>query len=146
MYQIDFEKPQRIHFIGIGGISMSGLAAILLSRDFFVSGSDWHKSGLTEQLEKEGARIFEGQAAEHITADLDAVVYTAAVHEDNPEYRRAKECGIPLVSRAQLLGQMMKNYKTAVGAGKQYPAPAGAEPAGAPGQDGREQRPAPRGY
>lgn len=114
MYQIDFEKPQRIHFIGIGGISMSGLAAILLSRDFFVSGSDWHKSGLTEQLEKEGARIFEGQAAEHITADLDAVVYTAAVHEDNPEYRRAKECGIPLVSRAQLLGQMMKNYKTAV--------------------------------
>ena len=114
MYQIDFEEPKRLHFIGIGGISMSGLAKILLSRGFAVSGSDWHKGPLTRQLEADGARIFEGQAAEHITEDIDAVVYTAAVHEDNDEYRRAKELGIPLLSRAQLLGQMMKNYKTAV--------------------------------
>lgn len=114
MYQIDFEKPQRLHFIGIGGISMSGLAKILLSRGFEISGSDWHRSRLTEQLEEDGARVFEGQTAEHITEELDAVVYTAAVHEDNAELARAKELGLPLLSRAQLLGQMMKNYKTAV--------------------------------
>lgn len=114
MYQIDFGKPKRLHFIGIGGISMSGLAKILLSRGFTVSGSDWQKSELTDQLERDGARIFEGQTAEHITEDLDVVIYTAAVHEDNAEYRRAKELGLPLLSRAQLLGQMMKNYKTAV--------------------------------
>lgn len=114
MYQIDFEKPERIHFIGIGGISMSGLAEILLSRGFTVSGSDWHTSPLTERLKKDGAVIYEGQTADHITKDLDAVVYTAAVHADNAEYKMAMELGIPLLSRAELLGQMMKNYGTAV--------------------------------
>lgn len=93
---------------------MSGLAEILLSRGFAVSGSDWHKSRLTETLEKNGAVVYEGQTAEHITPDLDVVVYTAAVHADNPEYRRACELGIPLLTRAELLGQMMKNYRTAV--------------------------------
>ena len=114
MYQIDFEQPKKIHFIGIGGISMSGLAEILLSRGFSVSGSDWHKSPLTERLEANGATIFEGQTADHITEDMDVVVYTAAVHADNAEYQRAVELEIPLLSRAQLLGQMMKNYETAI--------------------------------
>lgn len=114
MYQIDFEKPERIHFIGIGGISMSGLAEILLSRGFAVSGSDWHRSELTDRLEKDGAVIYEGQTAEHITEDIRAVIYTAAVHEDNAEYAQAVRCGIPLLSRAQLVGELMRNYHTAV--------------------------------
>lgn len=113
MYQIDFEKPVKIHFIGIGGISMSGLAEILSARGFFVSGSDWHQSALTDRLKKDGMTIEIGQTAEHITEDLDVVVYTAAVHKDNAEYIRAKELGIPLLSRAQLLGQMTKNYRVA---------------------------------
>ena len=113
MYQIDFEKPVRIHFIGIGGISMSGLAEILLSRGFVVSGSDWNQSSLTDRLKQDGMTIYIGQAADHITKDLDAVVYTAAVHKDNAEYIRAKELGVPLLSRAQLLGQMTKNYRVA---------------------------------
>ncbi len=110
MYQIDFEKPEKVHFIGIGGISMSGLAQILLSRGFGVSGSDWHKSPLTDRLEQEGAVIYEGQAAEHITPDIGVAVYTAAVHEDNPEYREAVRLGVPLLSRAELLGELMRNY------------------------------------
>ncbi|MBQ1930711.1 MAG: UDP-N-acetylmuramate--L-alanine ligase, partial [Lachnospiraceae bacterium] len=114
MYQIDFDQPKKIHFIGIGGISMSGLAEILLNRGFAISGSDWHKSPLTDRLEQDGAVIYEGQTADHITEDMDAVVYTAAVHGDNAEYQRAVELQIPLLSRAQLLGQMMKNYETAI--------------------------------
>lgn len=114
MYQINFEEPKNIHFIGIGGISMSGLAEVLLSRGFAISGSDWHKSPLTDRLEKDGAVIYEGQTADHITGELDAVVYTAAIHGDNAEYQRAAELGIPMLSRAQLLGQMMKNYETAI--------------------------------
>ncbi|MGL5435952.1 MAG: UDP-N-acetylmuramate--L-alanine ligase [Lachnospiraceae bacterium] len=114
MYQIDFKKPEAIHFIGIGGISMSGLAEILLDEGFRVSGSDALKSELTEQLEAGGAIIAYGQRAENITEDIDVVVYTAAVHEDNPEYAQAVRRGIPMLSRADLLGQMMKNYQQAV--------------------------------
>ena len=85
MYQIDFGKPQSIHFIGIGGISMSGLAEILMKEGFTVSGSDAHETSLTDQLEADGARIYYGQRAENIRDGLDVVVYTAAVHPDNPD-------------------------------------------------------------
>ena len=67
MYQIDFHKPLHIHFIGIGGISMSGLAEILLGEEFKVSGSDAKESPLTDSLTKKGARIFYGQRASNIT-------------------------------------------------------------------------------
>lgn len=111
MYQINFNHPIHIYFIGIGGISMSGLAEVLLERGFSVSGSDWNHSSLTESLEHHGARIYYGpQKAEHLTPDIDLVVYTAAVHADNPEYARALELSIPSLTRAQLLGQIMKNY------------------------------------
>ena len=66
MYQIDFNKPVHIHFIGIGGISMSGLARLLASRGFTVSGSDWHESDLTKELEALGIRVDIGQRAENI--------------------------------------------------------------------------------
>ncbi|MCJ7834700.1 UDP-N-acetylmuramate--L-alanine ligase [Cuneatibacter sp. NSJ-177] len=114
MYQIDFNKPIWIHFIGIGGISMSGLAEVLLGRGFQVSGSDSRKSDLTEKLKADGARIFYGQRAANIVDGIDAVVYTAAVHEDNEEFQAVRNKGLPLLTRAELLGQMMRNYPTAV--------------------------------
>ena len=114
MYQIDFNKPEHIHFIGIGGISMSGLAEILLERGFTVSGSDAHESELTDKLTAHGAKIVYGQRAENITDDIDAVVYTAAVHPDNPEYAAAAAKNLPILSRAELLGQLMKNYEKSI--------------------------------
>ncbi|MDW2797033.1 UDP-N-acetylmuramate--L-alanine ligase [Clostridium boliviensis] len=114
MYQIDFHKPQAVHFIGIGGISMSGLAEILIDEGFTVTGSDSHESELTHHLETKGANVAYGQRAENITEGIDVVVYTAAVHSDNPELMAAKEKGLPVLSRAELLGQMMKNYENAI--------------------------------
>ena len=110
MYQIDFNKPQNVHFIGIGGISMSGLAEILLGRGFHITGSDSQDSALLSRLRAKGAEIFIGQSAENIREEYDAIVYTAAIHPDNPEFARAKETGIPMLSRAELLGEIMQNY------------------------------------
>lgn len=114
MYEIDFNHPIHIHFIGIGGISMSGLAEILMNRKFIVSGSDMKASALTEHLSAMGAVINYPQMRENITADIDAVVYTAAISGDNPEYMAAVEAGIPMLTRAELLGELMKNYKEAI--------------------------------
>ena len=94
MYQIDFEKPLPVYFIGIGGISMSGLAEILMREGFLVSGSDAHESELTRHLESQGARIFYGHRAENLPEDAGLVVYTAAIHPDNPEYGEAVRRGI----------------------------------------------------
>ncbi len=114
MYQIDFHKPIRIYFIGIGGISMSGLAEILLSEGFTVSGSDRAPSDLTCMLEDRGVNVFYGQKKENLTKDIDLVVYTAAIKSDNPELLAAHKLNIPMLTRAELLGQMMKNYETPV--------------------------------
>lgn len=114
MYQIDFTQPCSVYFVGIGGISMSGLAEILNDAGFKVSGSDRSKSSLTEALSQKGITIFYGQRSENITSDIDCMVLTSAIREDNPEYISAKEKNIPMLSRAQLLGQIMKNYKTSV--------------------------------
>lgn len=114
MYQIDFQKPLHIHFIGIGGISMSGLAEILLEESFVISGSDSRPSPLTRALEAKGSKIFYGQKAENIGPEVELVVYTAAIHPDNPEYARAVSLGLPMLTRAQLLGQIMKNYQMPV--------------------------------
>ncbi len=114
MYQIDFKEPLAVHFIGIGGISMSGLAEILLREGFIVTGSDAKRSALTKHLEQQGAKISYGQCAENITDGINLVIYTAAVHPDNPEYAEVVRRGIPLMSRAQLLGQMMRNYGQAL--------------------------------
>ena len=114
MYHIDFNHPNHVHFIGIGGISMSGLAEILLERGFVVSGSDSHESELTKKLESHGAQIFYGQKEENIIEGIDVAVYTAAVHPDNPEYAAAEKKGLPILTRAELLGQIMRNYKQSV--------------------------------
>ena len=95
MYQINFNQPIHIHFIGIGGISMSGLAELLLQEGFRISGSDNKRSDLTENLEKSGATIFYGQRASNIQDDLDLVVYTAAIHADNPEFAEVIRRNLP---------------------------------------------------
>jgi UDP-N-acetylmuramate--alanine ligase len=114
MYQINFNNPIHIYFIGIGGISMSGLAEILLTEGFRVSGSDRAPSDLTKLLEERGTRIFYGQREENITPDIDVIVFTSAIKPDNPELKAASKLNIPTLTRAQLLGQLMKNYKTPV--------------------------------
>lgn len=110
MYQIDFNHPISVYFMGIGGISMSGLAEILLSRGFKISGSDRLKSRLTENLEEKGAVIYYGQRSENITPDIDLVVYTAAISTDNPEWIAMENLNLPRLSRAELLGEIMRNY------------------------------------
>ena len=101
MYHIDFNNPVHVHFIGIGGISMSGLAHILIGRHFTVSGSDSHESELTDALEKEGCTCFYKQETSNIHPDYDVVVYTAAISDSNPELARARELGIPTLTRAE---------------------------------------------
>lgn len=114
MYKINFKQPVHVHFIGIGGISMSGLAEILLKEGFCVSGSDNKESALTERLRQLGAAVFYGQKAANIVPGIDVIVYTAAIHEDNEEYQEAVRKGLPMLSRAELLGQLMTNYKVPV--------------------------------
>lgn len=111
MYQIDFNQPIHVHFIGIGGISMSGLAEILLQEHFTISGSDSKESDITKLLSGLGADVTIGQTADNITDDIDLIVYTAAIHPDNPEYAAAVNSGKPMLTRAQLLGQIMSNYR-----------------------------------
>ncbi len=108
------DKRLKIHLIGIGGVSMSGIAELLMDLGCHVTGSDWNASDLTRRLEKDGAEIFIGpQRAENIT-NQDLVVYTAAVKADNPERVRARELGIPEVERPEILGLLMKRYKNAI--------------------------------
>lgn len=114
MYQIDFNCPVHVHFIGIGGISMSGLAEILLDRGFPVSGSDAKETPLTRHLAAAGAVIAYGQRAENIVPGIDVVVYTAAIHPDNPEFAKAQEEHIPMLTRAELLGQIMSHYRYSI--------------------------------
>ena len=114
MYKIDFANPVSVYFAGIGGISMSGLAEILADAGFKVSGSDRAKSTLTESLEAKGIHVFYGQRAENITPDIDCVIFTSAIREDNPEYIATMKQNIPHLTRAELLGQLMRNYKTSV--------------------------------
>lgn len=103
----------KIHFIGIGGISMSALARILMDDGCLVTGSDMKESHITRQLEEYGAKISIGQRSENIT-DQQLVVYTAAVKEDNPEFIAAKEKGIEIIDRAELLGAIMKRYENPI--------------------------------
>lgn len=105
---LDSEKY--IHFIGIGGISMSSIAYILLDRGYKVSGSDSKASDLTRDLEALGARINIGQSADNITDDIGLVVYTAAISDDNPELMKVRELAITNLTRADFLGELMKEY------------------------------------
>ena len=114
MYSLNFEEPIHVHFIGIGGISMSGLAEILLEEGFTISGSDAKQSALTDSLAKKGATIYIGQKASNLSIRPALVVYTAAIREDNEEFKSAVDAGIPMLSHAELLGQIMDNYEKSI--------------------------------
>lgn len=114
MKRIDFSNPSSIYFVGIGGVSMCGLAELLANAGFHVSGSDRTPSPLTRALEAKGIAVFYGQKSENITEDLDYVVFTSAIRPDNPEYIAAHEKGIPCLTRGELMGQVMKQYATPI--------------------------------
>lgn len=114
MFELDFKKPCHVHMIGIGGISMSGLAEILIKAGFAMSGSDRSVTLLTKKLEEQGAKITYEQVAANITDDIDCVVYTAAIHPGNPEYDECVSRNLPMLTRAELLGQIMKNYRHSI--------------------------------
>src|SRR6201993_3724256 len=102
-----FRRFQHIHFIGIGGIGMSGIAEVLANLGFRVSGSDLKKSSVTARLEKLGAEITEGHAAENV-GDAHVVVRSTAVREDNPEIIEARKQSIPVIPRAEMLAELMR--------------------------------------
>ncbi len=96
-----------IHFIGIGGIGMSGIAEVLLNHGYVVQGSDLKTSKITERLEQLGGYIFEGQRAENV-ADAQVVVISSAIKPDNPELAAARARGLPIVRRAEMLAELMR--------------------------------------
>ena len=107
-------KGKRLHFIGIGGCSMNGLAMILKSKGYIITGSDKSQSSYTERLVENGLSVIIGHEAKNVDG-ADLVIYTAAVKEDNVEMVRAKELGIPTMERSVLLGQVSSQYDTVIG-------------------------------
>ena len=104
------EFVKRIHFVGIGGIGMSGIAEVLIDLDFDVSGSDVRNSQRLDQLRKAGAQIFIGHEGGYVEG-ADAVVVSSAINPENPELIAAKERQIPIVPRAEMLGELMRFRK-----------------------------------
>jgi len=102
-----FAKIQRIHFVGIGGIGMSGIAEVLLNLGYKVSGSDLKNSAVTQRLASLGATIFEGHRAENI-AGAEVVVTSSAIAKDNPEVTDAHKLHIPVIQRAEMLAELMR--------------------------------------
>jgi UDP-N-acetylmuramate--alanine ligase len=100
-------RVRHVHFVGIGGIGMSGLAEILRTLDFDVSGSDLRPNENTRRLEGLGVRVFMGHAAEHV-AGADVVVYSSAIDPHNPEVVRGRELEIPIIPRAEMLSELMR--------------------------------------
>jgi UDP-N-acetylmuramate--alanine ligase len=102
-----FFRPQHLHFAGIGGIGMSGIAEVLLNLGYEISGSDLKLSPITDRLSKMGARIYEGHAASNI-AGARALVVSSAVDEQNPEVQEARRIQIPVIPRGELLAELMR--------------------------------------
>jgi len=101
------KRIRKTHFIGIGGAGMSGIAEVLFHNGFEVSGSDMQESTQTKYLRNLGVKVFIGHKAENI-AGTEIVIYSSAVHGDNPEMQQAKESGIPIIRRAEMLGELMR--------------------------------------
>ena len=105
----------KIHFVGIGGIGMSGLASICISRGDKVSGSDLGQNNLTEELGRNGAAIFLGHRAENVPSDADLVVKSTCIKDDNPEIKKARELRLPVIFRADLLKKIMEGSSVSIG-------------------------------
>ena len=107
------KKYKNIHMIGIGGVSMSGIAAILKYWGFHVTGSDWAKSESTDKLNELGIKVAIGHCLEDV-ATADVVVYSAAIKQDDPEMLEAKRLHIPTIERADFLGELTRCYKDTI--------------------------------
>ncbi len=117
VFKDDFDILQNAHklfFVGIGGISMSSIAFVFRSKGYTVSGSDRAESDMTRKLARAGITVHKGHCAANVHG-ADAVIYTGAVNEQNPEIAEAKRLGLPLIYRADALGYMMKKYETRIG-------------------------------
>ncbi len=112
---MNIKDYKHIYMVGIGGISMSGIAEILVKWGYKVSGSDSTKSSQTDWLEDNGIHVNIGQVSENITKDIDLLIYTAAIKDDNPELVRARELDIPMVERGNFLGELTKLFKDTIG-------------------------------
>ena len=110
---IDLNNHKKIHCIGIGGIGLSAIAEILLNKGFQVTGSDMKESEITDRLIRDGACIFLGHRSKNVEG-ADLVVYSAAVGLDNPELQRAAQLGIPAITRAEMLGLLMKDHENSI--------------------------------
>lgn len=109
-----YQKDYHIHFVGIGGIGMSGIAELLINLGYKVSGSDLKKSHITKRLEKKGGIIFHGHSKEQV-AGADVVVTSSAIANENPEVVRAKELSITIIPRAEMLAELMRlKYSIAI--------------------------------
>ncbi|HIB95739.1 MAG TPA: UDP-N-acetylmuramate--L-alanine ligase [Candidatus Marinimicrobia bacterium] len=106
-------KVKKVHFVGIGGIGMSGIAELLINLGFEVTGSDMKTTDITKNLQKHGAVIHEGHKPGNVN-DSDVLVYSSAVQADNPELKRAKKKLIPIIRRAEMLGELLKLKQTSV--------------------------------
>ena len=111
-----FRKVNKVHFVGIGGIGMSGIAELLLNLGFSISGSDLNDSEIIRNLRSKGAMIFEGHHAKNL-GDCEVLVYSSAVPEDNPELIAAREKKVPIIKRAEMLGELIALKQTSIGVG-----------------------------
>src|SRR6476661_3816278 len=102
-----FAKIQRIHFVGMGGIGMSGIAEIMLNLGYKISGSDLRSSAVTERLKRLGATVFEGHAPKNVTG-ADVVVTSSAIQPSNPEVVEARNLHVPVIQRAEMLAELMR--------------------------------------
>ena len=112
-FKLDEHEVSNVHFIGIGGISMSGIAALLLNKGYNVSGSDRSMSDIVKNLENHGAKIYIGQNKNNIN-NPDLVIYTDAILDDNEELIAARSLDVPVVSRGVFLGALMRNYENSI--------------------------------
>ncbi len=103
-----FSSIKKLHFVGIGGIGMSGIAEILIDQGFKVTGSDKAASDNTERLDSLGAKVYIGHEAKHLEPDVDALVYSSAVTLDNPEVVEAQKRKLPVIRRAEMLAEVMR--------------------------------------
>ena len=102
-----FSKKTRVHFVGIGGIGMSGIAEVLLNLGYPVSGSDLKATATTKRLREFGGNLFLGHKVDHVK-DADVVVISSAVRDDNPEVVEAIRLQVPIIPRAEMLAELMR--------------------------------------
>ena len=114
-FKLFLEKGKHIYMIGIGGVSMSGIADILINMGYKVSGSDRVNSVITDKLKENGIQVYVPQSKNNITDDIDFLVYTAAIKEDNVEMIEAKKKKIPMMERGEFLGEITKLYSNTIG-------------------------------